>query len=162
MTDVIVWTKPACVQCRLVKARLDAAAVPYLEEDITSEANAKDLEYFRGLGFTSVPITEYGGIIAFPGFMPAEVDRVIAAWRADHPERTGADAEGARRLADNEARRIPGKTLAESLGIEVPESAPGGQKLGGVLPGQGHAGKVTRPDVDAEYDGFPDVDGWRK
>lgn len=79
---IIVWTKPACVQCKLVKHRLDEAGVPYIETDLTAPESAKDLEHFRGLGYSAAPITEYRGI-AFPGFMPAEVDRVIEAWRAD-------------------------------------------------------------------------------
>ncbi|MFI8593758.1 glutaredoxin family protein [Microbacterium sp. NPDC078428] len=81
---IIVWTKPACVQCRLVKNRLAAAGVPFVEADLTAPESAADLEHFRGLGYQSAPITEYGGT-AFPGFMPAEVDRVIAEWRAAHP-----------------------------------------------------------------------------
>jgi glutaredoxin-like protein NrdH len=79
---VVVWTKPACQQCRLVKFRLEAADVPYIELDLTAEEHAKDLEYFKGLGFSSAPITEYGGI-AVPGFMPSEIDRVIVAYQAD-------------------------------------------------------------------------------
>lgn len=84
MTDVIVWTKPSCQQCRMVKFRLDAANVPYLEEDLTAPSSAKDLEHFKGLGYSAAPITEYGGI-AVPGFMPSEIDRIIEAWRAEHP-----------------------------------------------------------------------------
>lgn len=82
MSVVTVWTKPSCQQCRLVKFRLQAAGVPFEEEDLTAPENAKDLEHFRGLGYASAPITEYGGI-AVPGFMPSEIDRVIEAWRAD-------------------------------------------------------------------------------
>jgi glutaredoxin-like protein NrdH len=91
MSDVIVWTKPACVQCRMVKFRLEAAGVPFTEQDLTAPSAAKDLEHFRGLGYTSAPITEYGGI-AVPGFMPTEIDRVIAAWREDHPEKVRDNA----------------------------------------------------------------------
>lgn len=81
MSAVVVWTKPSCVQCRLVKFRLDAAGVPFEEMDLTAPENTKDLEHFRGLGYSSAPITEYAGI-AVPGFMPSEIDRVIEAWRA--------------------------------------------------------------------------------
>lgn len=81
MSPVIVWTKPSCVQCRLVKLRLEAASVPFEERDLTAPESAKDLEHFRGLGYSSAPITEYGGI-AVPGFMPSEIDRIIEAWRA--------------------------------------------------------------------------------
>lgn len=83
--DVIVWTKPSCQQCRMVKFKLEAASVPYVEADITAREHAADLEHFRSLGYSSAPITEYRGI-AVPGFMPSEIDRVIEAWRADHPE----------------------------------------------------------------------------
>ncbi len=69
----------------MVKFRLDAGSVPYLEEDLTAPSSAKDLEHFKGLGYSSAPITEYGGI-AVPGFMPSEIDRIITAWREDHPE----------------------------------------------------------------------------
>ena len=85
MTRVIVWTKPNCVQCRLVKPRLTEARVPFEEHALTAPESSKDLEHFKGLGYSSAPITEYGGI-AFPGFMPAQITRVIDAWRADHPQ----------------------------------------------------------------------------
>lgn len=82
--DVVVWTKPSCQQCRMVKFRLTAADVPFVEADLTATDSAHDLEHFRGLGFSAAPITEYGGI-AVPGFMPSEIDRIIDAWRVDHP-----------------------------------------------------------------------------
>lgn len=81
MTVVVVWSKPACQQCRMVKFRLEAAGVPFVEQDITASESAKDLEHFRSLGYSSAPITEFGGI-AVPGFTPSEIDRVIEAWRA--------------------------------------------------------------------------------
>ncbi len=95
MSDVIVWSKPdrvpgdptkqGCVQCDAVKRRLEAAQVPFVSHDITAPEHAKELEYFRGLGLSTAPITEYGDILA-AGFLPSEVDRVIEAWRAHHPE----------------------------------------------------------------------------
>ena len=81
MSVVTVWTKPACQQCRMVKFRLEAAGVEYVEQDLTAPEHSKDLDHFRGLGYSSAPITEYCGL-AFPGFMPSEIDRVIEAWRA--------------------------------------------------------------------------------
>ena len=81
MSAVIVWSKPSCQQCRMVKFRLEAAGVEYEERDLTVPESAKDLEHSRGLGYYSAPITEFGEI-AVPGFMPSEIDRVIAAWRA--------------------------------------------------------------------------------
>lgn len=78
--NVIVWTKPICGQCTGVKAKLRGAGVPFEERDLTAPEAAKDLEHFRSLGYTSAPITEYGPL-AVPGFIPAEIDQVIAAWR---------------------------------------------------------------------------------
>lgn len=82
--DVTVWTKPSCVQCTAVKRRLTKAGVPFTERDLTAEENASDLEYFQKLGYRTAPITEHQKV-AFPGFIPAEIDRVIASWRAEHP-----------------------------------------------------------------------------
>lgn len=77
---IIVWTKPSCQQCRMVRHRLEVAGVPFEERDLTAPENAKDLAHFMGLGYRSAPITEYGEL-AVPGFVPSEVDQVIAAWR---------------------------------------------------------------------------------
>lgn len=87
--DVVIWTKPSCQQCRMVKFRLEAAGVPYVEADLTAREHAHDLEYFRGLGYLSAPVTEYRAI-AVAGFMPSEIDRVVAAWRADNSNAVSA------------------------------------------------------------------------
>lgn len=93
-TQITVWTKPNCVQCRLVKARLTTAGVPYTEQDITAPENTRELEYFKGLGYLSAPITEYGKL-AFAGFIPAEIDRIADAYRAavEAPVRAPAATE---------------------------------------------------------------------
>ena len=80
MNPIVVWTKPACVQCTAVKRRLTEAGVPFEERDLTAPENAKDLAHFVGIGYRSAPITEYGEI-AVPGFVPSEIDRVVEAWR---------------------------------------------------------------------------------
>lgn len=77
---IVVWTKPSCQQCRMVKYRLEVAGVPFEERDLTAPEHAKDLAHFTGLGYRSAPITEYGEL-AVPGFVPSEIDQVIAAWR---------------------------------------------------------------------------------
>lgn len=77
---ITVWTKPNCVQCTAVKRRLTDAGVPFTERDLTAPENASDLEYFQKLGYRSAPITEHGHA-AVAGFVPADIDRIIAAWR---------------------------------------------------------------------------------
>lgn len=100
---IILWSKPTCVQCDAVKRRIvdKLAGVQgsmqvireewaklqengtVVEHDLTDPDNEKTLEYFKGLGFTSAPVTEYLGSIA-GGYVPAHVDDIIASWRKDH------------------------------------------------------------------------------
>lgn len=79
---IVLHKKPACQACRAVARRLSEAGVEFIEQDLTAPENLKDLEHFKGLGYSSAPITEYGDI-AFPGYNPAEVDRVIAKYKED-------------------------------------------------------------------------------
>lgn len=92
--DVTVWTKPDCVQCRAVKRRLAEAGVPFTERDITAPEHAADLAYFKGLGYRSAPITEHMAALA-AGYVPAEIDRIITAWRAGHPTQVPTGGEAA-------------------------------------------------------------------
>ena len=82
--SITVYSKPACVQCTAVKRRLTEAGVPFTERDLTADEHASDLEYFQRLGYRSAPITEHGDV-AVPGYVPADIDRIISAWRAGHP-----------------------------------------------------------------------------
>lgn len=78
----VVYTKPSCQSCIATKRWLTDAGVPFAELDLTEPEQAKDLEHFKGLGYSSAPITEYRDI-AIPGFDPNGLNRIIEAWRAD-------------------------------------------------------------------------------
>lgn len=105
MSDLILWSKPSCVQCDAVKRRMvekiagktglsmAQARAEFLElvisglvieRDLTAPENARDLDFFRGLGYTSAPITEHGGS-AVPGYMPSELDQILDRWLVEHP-----------------------------------------------------------------------------
>lgn len=56
------------------------------------------------------------------------------------------------------AYKKPGMTLAESLGIRVPDDAPGGQRV--PHPGTRARGGKIQNGVNVDYDGFHDVDGY--
>lgn len=60
------------------------------------------------------------------------------------------------------SEKPPGMTLAEALGIVVPDDAPGGQPmLGSPSPGaQRNSKAADSMGVNFEYDGFHDVDGY--
>jgi glutaredoxin-like protein NrdH len=72
-----------------VKRRLTAAGVVFVERDLTAPEHETDLAWFKSIGYSSAPITEYKGS-AVPGFVPAEVDRIITAWQADNPTEAAA------------------------------------------------------------------------
>lgn len=85
-THVIVWSKPDCVQCKAVYRRLDEAEVPYKSKDLTAPEYSADLEYFKGLGYRTAPITEFNKTLV-PGFVPVEIDKIIEEYHAAYPAR---------------------------------------------------------------------------
>lgn len=62
------------------------------------------------------------------------------------------------------SEKLPGKTLAESLGIDFPDDAPGGRAVAPLAGGSGKVSQRTNPGareaVAQDYDGFTDVDGY--
>ncbi|QDF16962.1 NrdH-like glutaredoxin [Microbacterium phage YellowPanda] len=100
-TPITLWSKPNCVQCNMVKKLLiekftgrrglgieetkaewqNLISLGIVsEQDLTAEENNKQLEYFKGLGYMSAPITEYKDS-AIPGFIPSELDDMVASWK---------------------------------------------------------------------------------
>lgn len=58
-------------------------------------------------------------------------------------------------------QKPPGMTLAEALGLDVPDDAPGGQKLEAPVGGSsGRSTRLRQTGIDIEYDGFVDIDGY--
>jgi glutaredoxin-like protein NrdH len=77
MSTITVFTKPACVQCRFTKTKLDQLGLTYDTIDISLDEAA--LEKVKGLGYLTAPVvlvsedgedTQHWG-----GFQP---DRLIA------------------------------------------------------------------------------------
>lgn len=98
---ITVWTKPVCMQCNMVKKffvekfvgrsgiRPDEVKIIWTnlvnehkvrERDLTAESNAESLEFFKGLGYSSAPITEYKSH-AVPGFIPAELATIFEEYK---------------------------------------------------------------------------------
>lgn len=65
----------------MVKRRLDTVKAEYIERDLSDPENARDLEYFKGLGYSSAPLTELGKRVV-AGYIPAEIDLLIGEWYA--------------------------------------------------------------------------------
>ena len=103
--NLVFWTKPHCVQCDAVKRRFVEKVIGFsgpmpqvrekfaelladpanhmAEVDLTSDEASEDLQYFKGLGYTSAPITEYGTHLV-SGYIPALIDDLIDAWKIQH------------------------------------------------------------------------------
>ena len=58
---VYVYTKPNCVQCRMVKKYLDNKKIPFVEIDIENNENNEDIiNFLKGQGISSAPAIFYG------------------------------------------------------------------------------------------------------
>ena len=68
MKDVVVWSKPSCVQCSAVKRTLAKYGVEYDEKDLSLPEHAEQLEQFRDAGFIQAPVVTIGGVPRFAGF----------------------------------------------------------------------------------------------
>ena len=70
--SVVVWSKPACVQCVATKRKLDQYGIPYIERDLTEHVG--QAEKFREAGYATAPVvvTPHG---TWAGF---QLDRIKA------------------------------------------------------------------------------------
>jgi glutaredoxin-like protein NrdH len=69
---VIVYTKPACVQCNATYRALDKQGIAYESVDITIDGDARD--YVLALGYLQAPVVVAGND-HWSGFRP---DRIKA------------------------------------------------------------------------------------
>lgn len=58
---VYIYTKPNCVQCRMVKKYLNDKKIPFVEIDIENNENNEDIiNFLKGQGISSAPAIFYG------------------------------------------------------------------------------------------------------
>ena len=55
---VYIYTKPNCVQCRMVKKYLDNKNIPFIEINIENDEDA--INFLKGQGISSAPAIFYG------------------------------------------------------------------------------------------------------
>ena len=55
---VYVYTKPNCVQCRIVKRYLDNKKIPFIEINIENDEDV--INFLKGQGISSAPAIFYG------------------------------------------------------------------------------------------------------
>lgn len=68
MSNVTVYTKPACVQCTATHRALDKAGVEYTSVDISLDEEAR--EYVLALGYLQAPVVVVDGAEHWSGFRP--------------------------------------------------------------------------------------------
>ena len=72
--SVIVYTKPACVQCDATKRHLDKLGVKYETVDITVDTEAFDMIVSKGFKAAPVVITDDN---AWAGYQPDKIDGLV-------------------------------------------------------------------------------------
>ncbi|BDD82400.1 NrdH-redoxin [Tsukamurella pulmonis] len=73
MSNVTVYTKPACVQCTATYRALDKAGIEYTAVDISVDEEAR--EYVLALGYLQAPVVVVDGVEHWSGF---RTDRIKA------------------------------------------------------------------------------------
>ena len=84
--EVIVYTKPNCVQCNATYRSLDKAGIPYKVIDLTQDAAA--MEKVSAYGYRQAPIVEAGSE-HWCGFNPGklkQLEEIYAKKGDDTPE----------------------------------------------------------------------------
>ena len=84
--SIVVYTKPACVQCDSTIRALDAAGIVYTTVDLTTDHDARDY-VMNTLGYSSAPIIEVDGDDHWSGFRPDRI-KALASAHPRSPERT--------------------------------------------------------------------------
>ena len=84
MTEIHVYSKPACVQCNMTYKAFDAKLTPYETTNIYEDAVA--LEKVKALGYLQAPVvvvTKNGEITDhWSGFRPDRIDQVVSVINA--------------------------------------------------------------------------------
>lgn len=78
MTDVTVYTKPACVQCNATYKELDKQGVTYEKLDISVDTEARD--YVQALGYLQAPVV-VAGDDHWSGFRPDRIKQLAESLR---------------------------------------------------------------------------------
>ncbi len=75
--NIVVYTKPNCMQCNFTKKFLDDNNISYITKDV--HASEEALAEVKGLGFQSLPVVVFEGTEPFFGFRPDLLEELITA-----------------------------------------------------------------------------------
>lgn len=74
--EVVVYSKPSCVQCNATYRALDSAGIEYRVVDLTQDEAA--LEYVQSLGYSQAPVVVASDEDHWSGFRPDYINRLAA------------------------------------------------------------------------------------
>ena len=78
--EVVVYSKPSCVQCNATYRALDSVGIEYRVVDLTQDDEA--LEYVQDLGYSQAPVVVASDEDHWSGFRPNHISRLAAARKA--------------------------------------------------------------------------------
>lgn len=73
--QVIIYSKPACVQCTATKRSMEAKGIEFTELDVTKDQNAYDAVV--ALGYRQMPVVT-AGEVHWSGFDPDRISDLVA------------------------------------------------------------------------------------
>ena len=73
---IIVYSKPACVQCNATYRALESNGLEYTVIDLSKNGNA--LEYVQELGYRQAPVVVVDDEDHWSGFRPDHISRLAA------------------------------------------------------------------------------------
>ena len=76
MSQITVYTKPACVQCNATFKALDKRGIEYQKIDVTENPEAR--EYVMSLGYLGAPVVYVSPAVHWSGFRPDRLGRLAA------------------------------------------------------------------------------------
>jgi len=71
---IVVYSKPACVQCTATYRALDDKGIPYHVVDLSEDAAA--LAYVQDLGYLQAPVVVVDDEDHWAGFRPDHIERI--------------------------------------------------------------------------------------
>lgn len=80
LDELVVYSKPACVQCNATDRALENKGIPYRVVDLTQ--NPEALEYVQDLGYLQAPVVVVDDQDHWSGFRPDHIERVAAHFAA--------------------------------------------------------------------------------
>lgn len=83
--EVVMYGTPHCGYCKQARAHLQARGIPYLEKDVSSNAQAES--EWRALGGRGVPLTIMGSQ-KLTGFSAASFDKAFTKFQAEQASST--------------------------------------------------------------------------